>query len=103
MAALRDEELRQAALAYVIEIYDELTAQNAAPTLGTQNQVVDFILADAELREAVAAWAGTRNFDEKVPAPPTRVPQDRLYQRVRAFMLQIMEPAVMIAPGQDSG
>ena len=39
------------AIAYVIELYPELTAENGAPSLGTQNQVVEFILADPELRE----------------------------------------------------
>jgi hypothetical protein len=34
------------AIAYVIELYRELTAENGAPSLGTQNQVVEFILAD---------------------------------------------------------
>ena len=31
---------------YFIELYHELTVEDGAPTLGTQNQVVDFILAD---------------------------------------------------------
>ena len=39
------EDVRLQALAYVIKLYDELTAENGAPTLGTQNQAVDFILA----------------------------------------------------------
>src|SRR6202011_2153819 len=30
----------------IIELYRELTAENGAPSLGTQNQVVEFILAD---------------------------------------------------------
>ena len=38
------------------ELYCELTAENGAPSLGTQNQVVEFILAAPELREAVAQW-----------------------------------------------
>jgi hypothetical protein len=42
-----------------IELYRELTAENGAPTLGSQNQAVDFIRADPELRRAVAAWAET--------------------------------------------
>ena len=63
-----DIGLRQAALAYVIELYDELTEENGAPTLGTQNQAVDFILADPE-RAAVADWAaGTRSAKQ----PPHR-------------------------------
>ena len=43
---IENTRLRQAALAYVIDLYDELTEENGAPTLGTQNQAVDFILAD---------------------------------------------------------
>ena len=41
-----DTTLIGQALAYVIELYHELTSENGAPTLGTQNQIVDFILAD---------------------------------------------------------
>ena len=44
-----DTTLIGRALAYVIELYRELTDENGAPTLGTQNQIVDFILADPEL------------------------------------------------------
>jgi hypothetical protein len=51
--------LRREALVYVIRLYDELTEENGAPTLGTQNQAVDFILADPELCRAVEAWAQT--------------------------------------------
>ena len=43
-----DTTLIGRALAYVIELYRELTVENGAPTLGTQNQIVDFILADPE-------------------------------------------------------
>jgi len=52
---VEDVRLRLQALAYVIKLYDELTAENGAPTLGTQNQAVDFILTAPELRRAVAA------------------------------------------------
>ena len=34
---VEDIRLRHQALAYVIELYDELTEENGAPTLGTQN------------------------------------------------------------------
>src|SRR5206468_11607581 len=43
---VEDPKLRREALVYVIRLYDELTEENGAPTLGTQNQAVDFILAD---------------------------------------------------------
>jgi len=46
---VEDVRLRLQALAYVIKLYDELTAENGAPTLGTQNQAVDFILTAPEL------------------------------------------------------
>ena len=91
---IEDTGLRQAALAYVIALYDELTEENGAPTLGTQNQAVDFILADPDLCRAVAAWAGTTEIDEATTAPPQRLPQDALYGRVRAFLVRIMEPPV---------
>jgi len=54
MAITGDTTLIRQALAYVIELYHELTEENGAPTLGIQNQVVDFILADPELRRAVS-------------------------------------------------
>ncbi len=57
MAVTENTLIRQA-LAYVIVLYHELTEENGAPTLDTQNQVVDFILADPELSRAV--WIGRR-------------------------------------------
>jgi hypothetical protein len=98
---VEDTKLRQAALAYVIELYDELTAENGAPALGTQNQAVDFILADAELRDAVSEWARTAGMYEATTAPPQRLPRDPLYERVSAFMKQIMEPPVFVAGHPD--
>jgi hypothetical protein len=91
---------RRQALAYVIELYDELTEENGAPTLGTQNQAVDFILADPELRRAVAQWAATVDIDEASVAPPRRLRQDELYWRVRAYMEEIMGQPVFASPGQ---
>lgn len=99
---IEDTRLRQAALAYVIGLYDELTEENGAPTLGTQNQAVDFILADAELRDAVAEWARQAPIDEATTAPPQRLPQDALYARVRAYLERIMEPPMFEAPGPRS-
>ena len=89
-----DTMLTRQALAYVIRLYEELTGENGAPTLGTQNQAVDFILADPELRHAVADWARTTEIDEATVAPPQRLPWDALYDRVRAFLAQIMAPPV---------
>ena len=83
-----DAELGLQALAYVIELYRELTAENVAPSLGSQNQAVEFIRADPELRRAVAAWAETLEIDA-VTAPRRFLPLDALYARSRAFLEQI--------------
>ena len=94
---VEDTKLREAALAYVIELYRELTEENGAPTLGTQNQAVDFILGDPELRRAVAGWAATTEIDEATTAPPRRLPRDPLYDRVSAYLEAIMERPVFTA------
>ena len=94
---IENTALRDAALAYVIALYEELTEENGAPTLGTQNQAVDFILADPELCRAIEEWAQTANIDEATTAPPQRLPYDALYDRVSAFMQRIMEPPVFVA------
>ena len=60
-----DTKLGAQALAYVTKLYQELTVENGAPTLGSQNQAVEFIRSDAELRRSVAAWAETVNIDER--------------------------------------
>src|SRR4030088_3741988 len=91
-----DITLKRQALAYVIRLYDELTEENGAPTLGTQNQAIDFILADPELCRAVEEWAQTANIDEGTTGPPQRLPYDALYDRVSAFMKRIMEPPVFV-------
>ncbi|HET9849759.1 MAG TPA: hypothetical protein VFR68_14525 [Candidatus Dormibacteraeota bacterium] len=62
---VEDTRLRLQALVYVIKLYDELTAENGASTLGTQNQAVDFILANPERRRAGAEWATSINIDER--------------------------------------
>jgi hypothetical protein len=95
---VEDTTLRREALAYVIALYRELSEENGAPTLGTQNQAVDFILLDPELRRAVAEWATTAHIDEASTAPPQMLPQDALYRRVRAFFESIMERPVFEAP-----
>lgn len=94
---VEDTRLRQAALAYVIQLYDELTDENGAPTLGTQNQAFDFILADPELCAAVDEWAKTTEIDEATTRPIERLPRNALYDRVSAFMTQIMGPPVFVA------
>ena len=73
---IEDTKLGAQALAYVIELYHELTAENGAPTLGNQNQAVDFIRADPDLRRAIGAWAQTVEIDEATTAPRRRLPFD---------------------------
>jgi len=87
---VEDTRLSLQALAYVIELYNDLTQENGAPTLGTQNQAVEFILADPDLCRAVAEWAATTDIDEASTAPRRRSPQDDLYRRVRTFLEKIM-------------
>ena len=96
MALLRaeDTKLGAQALAYVIEMHQELTGENGAPTLGSQNQTVEFIRADPELRQAVTAWAETVEIDEATMAPRRFLPFDPLYDRLRAFLEQVMTPPV---------
>src|SRR5215472_5622084 len=74
MATTEDVELIRRALAYAIELYRELTGENGAPTLGTQNQIVDFILADPELCQTVTRWGWTVETDEATIRPPRRRP-----------------------------
>ena len=93
---VEDTKLLEQALVYVIRLYHELTEENGAPTLGTQNQAVDFIRSDPELRRAVAAWAETVEIDEATTAPRRRLPLDALYDRVRAFLEQTMAPSVFL-------
>jgi hypothetical protein len=100
---VEDTELRKQALAYVIKLYEELTEENGAPTLGTQNQAVDLILADPELRRAIADWARTAEIDEATTAPPRHLPRDALYDRVRGFMVRIMEPPIFLPRVPEGG
>ena len=83
---IKDTELAAKALAYVIELYREFNVENGAPPLGTQNQVVEFILADPELTAAVARWAEGLDIEEASTRPPQRLPRDALYERVRACL-----------------
>jgi hypothetical protein len=93
-----ETRLRLAALAYVINLYDELTQENGAPPLGTRNKAVDFILGDPELRRALADWAANAEIDEATTAPPRRPPHDALYHRVRGFLEPILGPRVFSTP-----
>ena len=101
--ATEDTAAIQDAIAYVIELYRELTEENGAPTLGTQNQTVDFILADPELRNAIASWARLAEIGEGTTEPPRRLSGDDAYQRIRAYMESAMEQPVFSRPGQKPG
>ena len=102
-ALTEDTVLIRRAIAYVIELYRELTAENGAPSLGTQNQVVEFILADPELREAVVQWGQAADPDEATTQPLRRLPCDATYQRVRAYLRRVMDEPVFTRPGQEPG
>lgn len=95
MAGLtEDTALIEAAIGYVIELYRELSVENGAPTLGTQNQAVGFILAHPELARAVKEWAKRTRPDEAKAAPPQRLPLDETYRQVAVFLRNIMEAPV---------
>jgi hypothetical protein len=100
-AITEDTLLIRRALAYAIELYRELSEENGAPSLGTQNQVVDFILADPDLRAAVAHWGRLVESDEATTAPPRRLPCDAAYRRIRAYLESIMDQLIFTRPGQE--
>jgi hypothetical protein len=103
MAITEDTELIEQAMAYAIELYRELTEENGAPSLGIQNQIVDFILADPELREEVARWARTTETMEATTAPPKRLPYDAAYWRIRDFAQSLIDQPVFTRPDQRPG
>jgi hypothetical protein len=96
-----DTELIRHVLAYVTALYRELTQENGAPALGTQNQAVDFILADPVLRQAVARWGRIVDEAEAVAGPPQRLPRDAAYERIRAYMTAVMAPPVFAGTGGE--
>jgi hypothetical protein len=100
-ATTEDTVLIRQAMAYVVELYRELTGENGAPSLGTQNQVVDFILADPELREAIGRWAATVPTEEATTAPPQRLPCDPAYRRIRDYMQSAMAGPVFKRPRRE--
>jgi hypothetical protein len=63
--------------------------------------VVDFILADPELSEAVARWGNLVDSDEATTAPPRRLPCDAAYWRIRAYLESIIDQPVFTRPGQE--
>jgi hypothetical protein len=90
----QDTRLIEDAFAYVVEVYRELSEENGAPSLGTQNQAVDFVLADPEMRRSVGEWARHAGIDEATTAPRQRVPYDETYQKVSSYLRRIMETPV---------
>jgi hypothetical protein len=96
-----DTTLIGQALAYVIELYHELTSENGAPTLGTQNQIVDFILADPELREAVAQWGEAVETDQARTRAPKCLPYNAAYRQIRDFAESLIGEPVFMRPGHE--
>ena len=103
MAITENAMVIRQALAYVIELYHELTEENGAPTLGTQNQVVDFILADPELSKAVSDWAQGVEIDEATTDSPSHLPRDGAYRRISAYLQSVMDQPVFTRAGQRPG
>lgn len=97
-ARTEDTTLIADALAYVCRAYRELSQENGAPTVGTQNQAVDFILGNPELARAVARWGEAARIGEASTAPPQMLPRDRLYELVCGYLGAIMEPPVFERP-----
>jgi hypothetical protein len=101
-AITEDTAAIRAAIAYAIELCREITEENGAPTLGIQNQTIDFILANPALRDAVARWAQLAGTEEATAEPPRRLPCDDAYRRIRACLESAVEPPVFSRPGQKS-
>jgi hypothetical protein len=91
MAITENTLLIRQALAYVIELYYELTEENWAPTLGTLNPTVAFILADPELSRAVSDWALGVEIDEATIGPSSHLPGDSSYRRIGAYLQSVMD------------
>jgi hypothetical protein len=87
MNLTEDPELIVDAIAYVYELHTELAAENTAPPLGVQNQVVDAILADPALSAYVREWARRNRVLEASATPPERPRIDDTYRRVRAMLM----------------
>lgn len=101
--ATEDTELIRYALAYADALYRELTQENGAPALGTQNQTVDFILADPELRAAVARRGRMVEEAEPTVGPPQRLPQDDAYRRICEYMTAALARPVFGRSGEPPG
>jgi hypothetical protein len=86
----------------VIEPYGELTEKNGAPSLRTQNQAVDFILAYPAARDAVARWAWPAEIEEATTGSPR---PDALRRRLPAYPSQsrIRDAAAGLHTGRPGG
>jgi hypothetical protein len=102
-AITEDTQLIRFALDYVDELYRELTQENGAANLGTQSQVVEFILADPELREAVAAWGRAMDSGEATTRPRHRLPIDAAYRRIRSHLEGVMQEPMFKGLQQSRG
>ncbi len=102
-ALTEDTTLIRHAIAYVIELYRELSEENGAPSLGTQNQAVDFILADPQLSAAIAEWGRKAQIDEATIAPARRLAGGADFQRISAYLRSVMEQPVFTRPAQEPG
>jgi hypothetical protein len=78
------------ALSYVTEIYRELAQENGSATLGTQNQMVEFVLGDEMLRKAAHDWMSQAGGGEATIGPHERPPHDEAFGQVRERMLATM-------------
>lgn len=95
MASLtEDTTLIADAFAYVRRLFRELSDENGSPNVGTQNQAVDFILADPELAQAVRRWGEQTRIDEASTRPPQRLHRDILFDRVSGMLSETMEKPV---------
>lgn len=104
MIPISDEtRLAHDALAYVSALFRELSQENGAANLGTQNQAIDFILADPQLRAAVARWGRAAQTEEEDLAPPARLPRDDAYRRVRTYVEAAMAQPFFAARGREQG
>lgn len=93
MAITEDTLLIRRAMAYVVELYREMTEENGAPTLGTQNQVVEFVLADPEPCFAVSRSARTAEIEETT-TPSARLRDDGAHLRIRSYLQSVLEPSL---------
>ena len=69
-------------MAYVVELYREMTEENGAPTLGTQHQVVQFVLHPEPC--FAVSWSVRTAEIEEVTTPSARLRDDGAHLRSRS-------------------